>query len=136
MTENQNLRMTRQREIILSELKKVRSHPSADEIHDMVRKRLPRISLATVYRNLEILSEFGLIKKLETAGAKKRFDGTTVDHHHVRCIVCGRMADISRRPVMKFEEALDKASGYELTGYQIEFTGVCPKCGKEDGKPH
>jgi Fur family ferric uptake transcriptional regulator len=57
--------MTRQRRVILEELRKVNTHPSADEIYEIVRKRLPRISLGTVYRNLEILSESGDIQKLE-----------------------------------------------------------------------
>ena len=57
--------MTRQRQIILEELRKVVTHPSADEVYEMVRKRLPRISLGTIYRNLEILSENGDIQKLE-----------------------------------------------------------------------
>ena len=64
MQKQLNLRMTRQREVILEELRKVNTHPSADEIYEMVRKRLPRISLGTVYRNLEILSKSGDIKKL------------------------------------------------------------------------
>ncbi len=60
--------MTRQRSIILEELRNVCTHPSADEIYEMVRRRLPRISLGTVYRNLEILCELREIQKIETGG--------------------------------------------------------------------
>jgi Fur family ferric uptake transcriptional regulator len=67
--------MTRQRKVILEELRNVDTHPSADEIYEMVRKRLPHISLGTVYRNLEILSETGAIQKLELGCAQKKFDG-------------------------------------------------------------
>ena len=75
MQKHPNLRMTRQRRVILEELRKVNNHPSAYEIYEFVRKRLPRISLGTVYRNLEILSESGDIQKLEPGCSLKRFDG-------------------------------------------------------------
>ena len=68
MEKNGRYRMTRQREVILEEILNAKAHPSADEVYEMVRKRLPRISLGTVYRNLEILSELGEIQKLELGG--------------------------------------------------------------------
>ena len=61
------MRLTTQRQIILEELSKVTSHPTANEVYDMVRKRLPRIGLGTVYRNLELMAESGLILKLDSA---------------------------------------------------------------------
>ena len=133
MPRDQKLRMTRQREIILSELKKVKSHPSAEEVHEMVRKRLPRISLATVYRNLEILSRYGLIKKLETTGDKKRFDPDTNNHLHIRCVHCDRMDDLPVKPMVNLEEMSLKVNEYELLGYSMEFLGVCPGCKKTSG---
>lgn len=80
MVEENKMRMTRQRKIILEEVRKVNTHPSADEIYEMVRLRLPRISLGTVYRNLEILSELGKIQKLQLSGSLKRFDWNTNKH--------------------------------------------------------
>jgi len=70
------LKMTKQRRVIVEELKKLKTHPTATLIYELVRKRLPRISLGTVYRNLDLLAEAGIIQKLETAGTQKRFDGT------------------------------------------------------------
>ena len=77
-------RMTRQRRVILEELKKANSHLTADGVYDVVRQQLPRISLGTVYRNLEILSESGVIKKLEFGSSQKLFDGRPENHYHVR----------------------------------------------------
>lgn len=74
--------MTRQRSVILEELRKVTTHPSADGIYEMVRKRLPRISLGTIYRNLEILFENGDIRRLDTGSHLRRFDGRAEDHYH------------------------------------------------------
>jgi len=71
-----NMRLTTQRQIILEELAKVTSHPTANEVYDMVRKRLPRIGLGTVYRNLELMADSGVILKIEVGGTQKRFDAT------------------------------------------------------------
>ena len=67
-----NMRLTTQRQIILEELEKVTSHPTANEVYDMVRRRLPRIGLGTVYRNLELMADSGIILKLEVGGTQKR----------------------------------------------------------------
>jgi len=93
------MRLTTQRQIILEELSKVKTHPTASELYDMVRKRLPRIGLGTVYRNLELMAENGMILKLEVGGTQKRFDATTDTHYHIRCSGCGKVDDIDT-PVM------------------------------------
>jgi Fur family ferric uptake transcriptional regulator len=126
--------MTRQREVILEELRKVNTHPSADEVYEMVRKRLPRISLGTVYRNLEILSESGDIQKLEPGCSLKRFDGNPDDHSHVRCIRCNRIADVAITPGLKVDLEQIKASDFEIIGHRLEFLGVCPQC-SDKSKP-
>jgi len=120
--------MTRQREVILEELRKVNTHPSADEIYDMVRKRLPRISLGTVYRNLEILSESGDIQKLEPGCTLKRFDGNPSEHSHIRCIRCHRIADAPMVPDFAIDLKQVNATDFEIVGHRLEFLGVCPQC--------
>jgi len=92
------MRLTNQRQVLMEELRKVSTHPTADELYDLVRERLPRTGLGTVYRNLELLSECGIITKLETGGKQKRFDGNTSPHYHIRCNTCGRVDDILSRP--------------------------------------
>jgi len=124
------LRMTRQRKVILDELRKVTSHPTADEIYNMVRRRLPGISLGTVYRNLEILSDSGMIQKLETSGSARRYDGNPKVHYHVRCVRCERVDDLPVSTLPVLESAIRKGCGYEILGYRLEFIGVCPKCQK------
>jgi Fe2+ or Zn2+ uptake regulation protein len=127
-----NLRMTRQRQVILEELRKVCTHPSADEIYAMVRKRLPRISLGTVYRNLEILSELGEIQKLESAGTLKRFDGNPNAHYHVRCLQCQRVEDTPMSPLAKLEEMVREHTDFQIMGHNMEFVGLCPACVKRN----
>jgi Fur family ferric uptake transcriptional regulator len=123
--------MTRQRQVILEELRKVSSHPTADEVYEMVRRRLPRVSLGTVYRNLEMLSERGMIQRLDVGGTRRRYDGNVGDHYHVRCVSCGRVEDVSVEPAAGVENAVRGVSDYEILGHRLEFIGLCPQCKKD-----
>ena len=128
----QKHRMTNQRQVILEEVQKVNTHPTADEVYEMVRKRLPRISLGTVYRNLEILSTSGLIQKIGPPSNQMQFDGKTDNHYHIRCVSCGRVEDAPVESFDKLEEAMQKKSNYSILGHRLEFLGICPVCrGKE-----
>ena len=132
MTPNQGLRETKQRTVILDELRQTTSHPTADELYRHVQRRLPRISLGTVYRNLDLLSEQGIVKKLDQAGTQRRFDADLADHHHIRCTGCGRIDDLAGRPPCCLEEAFKNTHGYRITGHRLELTGLCPKCRKAE----
>ena len=124
-------RMTRQRQVILTELRKVTSHPTADAVYEMVRRKMPNISLGTVYRNLEVLTRIGQIAKLEVGGCQKRFDGNPRPHDHVRCVHCGKVDDM---PVSLAVDPIAQAQAdceYRLLGYHLEFTGICPKCQRD-----
>ncbi len=126
------VRMTKQREIILEELRKLKTHPTASDLYDIVRKRLPKISLGTVYRNLEILAEMGLIKKLEIAGKEKRWDGDISKHYHFRCVKCGKVEDIFLK-----DEDLEKLDSFfknyindnvKFEEMNVEISGLCKDC--------
>lgn len=128
MSPFQGLRITRQRQIILEELRKVSSHPTADEVFLMVRKRLPKISLGTVYRTLEILVENGVIQCLEMGGSQRHYDGNSMWHCHVRCTICNKVADLPMAKELPIMEYAPADSEYEITGYKLEFVGICPAC--------
>ena len=128
MQPSPKLRMTTQRQVILEELRKLKSHPTAGELCQIVRQRLPRISLGTVYRNLEILSRSGVVLKLDVAGLEMRFDGTVDNHYHVRCLDCGRVADVDMVPVEGLERTIGQHSDFEVLGHRLEFVGHCPAC--------
>ena len=124
-------RKTRQREVILEELREVASHPTATELYERVRARLPRISLGTVYRNLDLLVRQGLVQKLESGSAQARFDGNPDRHQHVRCVRCGRVADVQEGPAVQAQGAIRQLSGHEILGLRVEYVGICPACGEE-----
>ncbi len=125
------IRLTTQRQIILEELAKVKTHPTASELYDMVRKRLPRIGLGTVYRNLELMADSGMILKIEVGGTQKRFDATTDDHYHIRCSACGRVDDIDVPVIRDLASLAAATTSYQILGHHIEFTGICSSCQKE-----
>jgi len=128
------LRMTHQREIILQELKKSNYHPAADELYERVKKKLPRISLATVYRNLEILSEAGTIRKIEISGRQKRFDWELDQHNHIYCVQCHRVDNIDVKQSRKTSLQPEDHRGYKIAGCRVEFFGYCPECQNKQQK--
>ncbi len=117
-----------QREIILSNLKSRRDHPTADMVYESVRKEQPNISLGTVYRNLALLADDGQILKLSTGNGPDHFDGFVEPHNHFLCRGCGELVD------MDFElndDIVSRASSSfdgEIDGYGLMFYGKCNKC--------
>lgn len=135
-------RMTEQRRIIFDELKKTYEHPNASDIYEKVKQRLPHISLGTVYRNLQILSSRGIIRKLDMVSGQRRFDAGDHAHHHIRCVSCGRVDDVISNIHASFSSIVTNVktvSGYDEVGCKVDFYGICPECaGKEmkgDKKP-
>ena len=137
MPSNKKFRMTHQRKMILEEVKRVHTHPTADEIYGIVRKRIPRISMGTVYRNLDVLARNGLIQKIDPGQGhpQMRFDAKTEDHYHITCMNCCSIEDL---PVNSPDDALDdltktllKATEYQISGHSIDFYGLCPLCTQE-----
>ncbi len=133
---HKNSRMTRQRSLILEELKKVTTHPTAEELYSVVKAKLPQISLGTVYRNLEFLSDTGVIRKLETAGTVRRFDGNMSKHSHVRCMICNKVADIFEDYSGKLELETTHVENFSLTSVNVEFEGICHECEKNKNHIH
>jgi Fe2+ or Zn2+ uptake regulation protein len=123
------LSKTNQRKVILEELRKLTSHPTADDLYEIVRKKLPQISLGTVYRNLEQMSQAGIIQKLELTGRQKRFDGNAEKHYHMRCKECGRVMDLDNNKFTEIESLLtDVLSELKCHEFRLEFDGTCTKC--------
>jgi Fur family ferric uptake transcriptional regulator len=126
-------RMTKQRRVILEELKNVKSHPTAYDVYEIVRTKLPKVSLGTVYRNLEHLCASGLLQKLDMGQGQRRFDATTGEHMHIRCISCGKVDDVSLNTSLRIVTIMDMVSGqsgYEVLRCGMEFQGICPQCRK------
>ncbi len=135
MTLESGFRMTRQRQLILDELKKTSFHPTAYDVYELVRKRLPNISLGTVYRNLDVLAANGLVRILELGRGQRRFDADLHDHYHVRCENCDRVENVPFEPLERLEKSIRESTDYHITGYHLEFLGICPGCGAQKTTP-
>jgi Fe2+ or Zn2+ uptake regulation protein len=121
-------RMTRQRRVIFEELQKMKTHPTADELYQRVREKISNISLGTVYRNLEVLTQCGMITRIECSGTYMRFDSNIEEHYHVRCINCNRVVDAPVKMFTEIDKELEQASDYKILGHKLEFMGICPEC--------
>jgi len=137
--QNKKIRMTPQRSTILEVLKSLRTHPTADQVYEIVKRRLPKISIGTVYRNLDMLSRLGLIKKINVGTPQMRFDGRIEEHYHVVCMRCGRVEDVEIdddfNPFRELHKALSQRTGFEIKGLEINMVGICPDCAKRGNLP-
>ena len=123
-------RYTIQRLLVLEAVNKLQCHATADEIYRTIVKEHPNISRATVYRNLNSLSESGDIRKDEIPGGPDRIAHICYDHCHVKCEKCGRLFDVDMHYVIGLEKNIGIDHGFTFTGYDIIFRGVCPDCKK------
>lgn len=123
-------RMTRQRRILLETLASVDTHPTAAELYEMVRERLPDISQGTVYRNLRSLQELGYVQELDYGPGAAHFDATVEPHYHLRCRECSRVVDldIEREPSPDVDRAQQAAPDWHVSEHRVEFLGLCPEC--------
>ena len=126
-------RNTIQRSFVLEAVNKLHCHATADEIYNEIARQHPTISRATVYRNLNLLSEMGEIRRLEIPGSADRFDHISSNHCHVKCEVCGRVFDVDMDFVSGLESGIRDAHGFDFTGYDIIFHGVYPECKGQKG---
>ena len=123
--------MTTQRRTMVDELKKLRNHPTAEEFYEVIRRKTPKVSLASVYRNLELLSKSGLIRKVEAGGPQMRFDGNTSQHCHLRCDNCGRVIDFMPNGAESLEKYVMemKKLNRNVVDMNIMFLAKCGICG-------
>ena len=124
-------RMTNQRRVILELLKDSEAHPTVQELYQQVKAHIPKISLATVYRNLDFLVKTGQIRKIDTGRGQWRFDGDLERHYHIRCVSCARLADILDFDASKFDTRVAALTDYRILSHRLEFIGICPDCRKK-----
>ena len=118
-------RYSQQRERIYQAVRDSRAHPTAQMVYDALRPELPKLSLGTVYRNLQQMAAEGRLTQLD--GPVARFDAVLAPHTHLCCTHCGQVAD----GVLPYDAALDRtamADGWTITGHSLTFTGICPAC--------
>jgi Fe2+ or Zn2+ uptake regulation protein len=127
---DRGFRLTAPRHAVLEAVRGIKTHPTAEEVHRLVTRRAPGVSLGTVYRNLRLLVDAGLLGELP--GPRARFDANTRPHHHFTCLCCGHIADVEAPVAQPHSRALSKRvaarTGLTITHHRIEFFGHCREC--------
>ena len=122
-------RRTRQLAAVAAIVNAAHDHPSAEEVHRRVRRKLPRVSLGTVYRNLQKLAGQQRIRVVQLADSAARYDGMLEEHDHFMCERCGAVTDLLRKHSLTRTTWPDLGrAGYAVRSHALTFYGVCPKC--------
>jgi len=123
------LRLTPQRDVLLRALSETRGHPTADELVRTVRRVLPSVSHATVYRNVQALVREGLIGTLDRAGGAVQFEVNPEDHHHFVCRRCGRVWDVYLDEVgIRVDRRRSRLHGFRIDRREVQLHGLCSRC--------
>ena len=125
------LKFSRQREVIKEYLADTKEHPTADTVYLHVRKTFPRISLGTVYRNLNLLVDMGDAIKITTPDGAVRFDATTTPHYHVLCLACGKVQDLDMSPLDTLNSEAQMCYNGAIHSHSVLFHGLCSQCCKK-----
>ena len=128
MLRDKGFKVTPQRLAIFKVLAASKAHPSAEMIFNQLQPAYPTMSLATVYKTVEILKEIGLIQVLNAGEDSFRYDADTSMHPHIRCLQCGRVDDLHEVDTGTFVREVAEKTPYRLTGQQFYFYGLCPSC--------
>ncbi|HDQ44346.1 MAG TPA: transcriptional repressor [bacterium] len=129
-TEPKTYRRSRQRERILQLLRQTDAHPTADWVYENLKKEFPRLSLGTVYRNLGILVDQGVIHKIRSGSTFDRFEAKNTVHYHLICERCGKIADFNMPIHDELEEQASRMTDFLIQKHRIDFFGLCGQCRK------
>jgi Fe2+ or Zn2+ uptake regulation protein len=127
--ETSGFRFTRQRQEVFEVVADSHDHPTADEIFDRAKRKIPEISFATVYNTLSVLVECGLVRQVTLDRSPTRFCPNMRDHCHFFCDTCGHVTDIDL-PSRETLSGVPLPGGFEVSSFNISLRGVCPSCGQ------
>jgi Fur family peroxide stress response transcriptional regulator len=121
-------KVTPQRIAVYDILKNTKEHPSVDMLYSKLQPEYPTMSLATVYKSLEVFKELGLVQELNVGEDKFRYDANVAQHPHITCVTCGKVDDVDDKMFFDLSEQVEKKTGYRLINQQLYFFGHCPDC--------
>jgi Fur family ferric uptake transcriptional regulator len=122
-------RTTQQRNLVLEIIERADEHLDADEIYQRARQQSLNISLSTVYRNLQLFKEQGLIEEHQFDGMRRCYERTAPSrHHHMVCLGCGKIFEFTCPATEKIKSRLKREKGFKVTAVDVRFAGYCPEC--------
>jgi Fur family peroxide stress response transcriptional regulator len=105
-----------------------RAHPSAQQVYDEVKKIHPTVSLATVYKTLEVLRDLDLVQEINFPKGQARFDSYMRPHINLVCLKCGSITDVDDIIVQEITQKVISSTKFKLTGQRMDVYGICHKC--------
>lgn len=126
------LALTHQREAIYRAVLESGGHPSPEAIYERVKKRIPAISLATVYKNIRTFLEAGLLREAGFRYGTLRLESNAADHHHLVCVRCKAILDLDGEAVAPVRLRRRPPAGYRILRSRVEFYGICPGCAAKE----
>lgn len=127
-------RETQQRRMVYEAIRQTHSHPTADTIFEQVREDMPKISLGTVYRNLSVLKDEGLVREIYGQDRRAHYEVSGEPHAHFVCTSCDRIWDVDGAPNVDWKQLKDLV-GCEVVEQRIEFLGRCAACARAESQP-
>lgn len=122
--------VTHQRQVLFEVMRTMHGHPSPEAVYARVKKRIPSISLATVYKNLHLFVESGIFREVSVHHGSLRVEMNDRPHHHLVCSQCKAICDIDEKELGLLPKRQRLASGFQVERYAIDVIGLCPKCQK------
>ncbi len=126
----QNLRNSRQRTRMIEILQATDTHPTADKIYEKLKKEFPKLSLGTVYRNLSVLVDQGLVRKIHFGSTFDRFEANMNQHYHLICEKCKSIIDFTMPIYDDLNKKAAQLTSFSVKRHIIEFYGICQGCSK------
>jgi len=124
------LAATHQRQVLYEVMQRMPGHPSPEEVYARVKKRIPAISLATVYKNIHLFVERGVLKELSMHHGSIRVELNGHHHHHMVCSHCKAIADIEEKDLGVVPVMQELLGGFQVERYSIDVIGICAACQK------
>jgi len=125
-----NLKITKQRRIVLKSFLECKNHISVEELYNLVLKTEPKIGLATVYRTLALLTKSGLALEMDFGDGQKRYESSykSVHHDHMVCTECGKILEFNHPLIEKYQEEVAMQNNFKITSHKLDLFGLCQDC--------
>ncbi len=125
-----NLKITKQRRIVLKVFLESKDHVSVEELYNKVLKAEPKIGLATVYRTLALLTKSGLALEMDFGDGQKRYESSyrSVDHDHMVCTKCGKILEFHHPLIEKYQDEVAEQNNFKITSHKLDLFGLCENC--------
>lgn len=125
-----NLKITKQRRVVLNVFLECKDHVSVEELYSIVSEQEPKIGLATIYRTLALLTKSGLALEMDFGDGQKRYESSfmSAHHDHMVCTECGKIIEFNHPLIEKYQEEIAIQNGFKITSHKLDLFGHCSNC--------